>query len=135
LAAESDSKLRKDEEVLSYRVNTLLPLRHHRRDLTDGVESTLAIAALLSEQLLLKLRPSADAAEAAIAALRENAMREGLTGPATALGWMRSKTPFLSRAWVAQIDHYHFKAIKDRFGRRTGQWTATGDRRERAAPC
>lgn len=86
--------------------------------------STLAIAALLSDQLLLmqlNLGLLAMPAEAAVAALRKSAWRDGLTG-AYNRAWLTTREKLYLRrdTWLAQIDVDHFKAINDRLGHAAG---------------
>jgi len=88
---------------------------------------TLATLALLSDQLLLMLLNLgllAMPAEAALAALRESAWRDGLTG-AYNRAWLASRgTEFLRPGtWLAHIDVDHFKSINDRFGHAAGDQT------------
>ncbi len=108
--------------------------------------STLAMAALLSDQfllMLLNLGLLAIPAEAALAALRESAWRDGLTGVYNR-SWLAAKErSFLKPdTWLTHIDVDHFKSINDRYGHSAGDAalvglsqalvTATKDRRMRS---
>lgn len=92
--------------------------------------TTLATAALLSDQLLLMLLNLgllAMPAEAAIAALRESAWRDGLTGVYNR-AWLAAREDAFVKTgtWLAHIDVDHFKAINDRFGHAVGDAALVG---------
>lgn len=91
--------------------------------------STLAVAALLSDQLLLMLLNVgllAMPAEAAFATMRESAWRDGLTGVHNRAWLAGVHDEFLKTGtWLAHIDIDHFKAINDRFGHAAGDGTLT----------
>ena len=92
--------------------------------------TSLAMAALLSDQfllMLLNLGLLAIPAEAALAALRESAWRDGLTGVYNR-SWLAAKErSFLKPdTWLAHIDVDHFKSINDRYGHSAGDAALVG---------
>ncbi len=92
--------------------------------------STLAVAALLSDQLLLMLLNLgllAMPAEAALKAMRESAWRDSLTGVYNRAWLAGVHDKFLKPStWLAHIDIDHFKSINDRFGHAAGDATLVG---------
>jgi diguanylate cyclase (GGDEF)-like protein len=86
--------------------------------------STLAVSALLSDQILLMLLNLgllAMPAEAALAALRESAWRDALTGVYNRAWLATAGEAFLKPGTrLAHIDVDHFKTINDRFGHAAG---------------
>ncbi|WP_459662337.1 GGDEF domain-containing protein [Novosphingobium sp. 11B] len=86
--------------------------------------TTLAVVALLSDQLLLMLLNVgllAMPAEAALAAMRENAWRDGLTGVFNRAWLAQMHSGFLRPGtWLAHIDIDLFKSVNDRFGHAAG---------------
>ncbi len=89
--------------------------------------STLAVVALLSDQLLLMLLNVgllAMPAEAALAAMRESAWRDGLTGVYNRAWLAQVHSGFLRPGtWLAHIDIDLFKSVNDRFGHAAGDAT------------
>lgn len=89
--------------------------------------NTLAVVALLSDQLLLMLLNVgllAMPAEAALVAMRESSWRDALTGVYNRAWLAGAHDEFLKPGtWLAHIDIDHFKSINDRFGHAAGDAT------------
>ncbi|WP_232492772.1 sensor domain-containing diguanylate cyclase [Novosphingobium kaempferiae] len=89
--------------------------------------STLAVIALLSDQLLLMLLNVgllAMPAEAALVAMRESSWRDALTGVYNRAWLAGAHDEYLKPGtWLAHIDIDHFKSINDRFGHAAGDAT------------